>query len=111
MSNEIFRKLTKTEMQRVFGEGRCPFCDEEPGFYLGPSGGMMRNIRFECGGEVNVTDPECWGMNVPLIGQLLKAPDGYIAEPDEIEDKHTIGVYEKQKTGTLKRLWNKLRGR
>ena len=95
-NNEMFRKLTKKEMQRVFGEGRCPFCDEEPGFYMGPSGGMMRNIRFECGGEVNVTDPECWGMNVPLIGQILTAPAGYEPEPDDPDPTEEVKEVKKK---------------
>jgi hypothetical protein len=77
------RDMTETELEAIYDNRECPFCGEE-GYYPGPRGGMMMNIKFKCGGEVNVVDPECWGGYVPRVGQVLKEPPGYVPKESKV---------------------------
>ena len=75
------RDMTKSELNIVYDNGRCPHCGSEM-FQPGPRGGMMQNIKCcGCGMELNVVDP-AFSQTGIKVGQILSEPEGYSPKPD-----------------------------
>ncbi len=65
------RDMTEQELSAVYDRGECPFCGEK-GFYPGPTGGMMMNVRMRCGARLNIVHPDYWSGPFPRVGQVIE---------------------------------------
>lgn len=72
------RDMTESELESIYDKAMCPACGQN-NFEEGPHGGIMQNIKCECGMKLNVVDPEGWEkVWFPRIGQVLEEPAGYV---------------------------------
>lgn len=83
------RELSKRELDYILDHWTCPYC-REPGFWVGPQGGLMTNI--ECVRE----DGGCGaGFNVPPAASADSSSDGTERvlpeqEPAKSGTRHTL---------------------
>lgn len=80
------RDMTHDELHAIYVQRICPSCGKYE-FYLGPQGGIMRNVRCNnCGLTLSVVE----GRDDIFLGQVLVEPPNYKQEfglrPAELSD-------------------------